>query len=411
MKKNYVRSIDISDYNYHLSDDRIAKYPLAERDQSKLLCYRDGNIQSKSFYELPELLPSKCLVIFNNTRVIHARILFKKPTGATVEVFCLSPYEPKDYAVSFAQTKATVWICMVGNAKRWKQEELTLEIPTNDGVLILVAKKLAVQNQEYEVGFSWNNPDYTFSDILERAGNLPIPPYLNRPTEESDEKTYQTVYSQVEGSVAAPTAGLHFTNNVMESIKEKNITLSDVTLHVGAGTFRPVKENKIGDHEMHTELISVQRDTIEKMLKNENELVAIGTTSLRTIESLYYLGVKILRKGVHSLNNLMVEQWEPYDLENNTFTPKESLTGILEYMEEYKLNELVASTKIIIAPGYEFKFVDGLLTNFHQPQSTLLLLVSAFVGKDWALIYDFAKHNNYRFLSYGDSSLLWKKTK
>ena len=411
MKKNFVESIDISDYNYHLSDDRIAKYPLAERDQSKLLCYRNGNIQSKNFYELPEQLPSGCLVIFNNTRVIHARILFKKPTGATIEVFCLSPYEPKEYAVSFAQTKATVWTCMVGNAKRWKQEGLTLEIPVDGEVLILVAKKTAVHNQEYEVEFSWNNPDYTFSDILERAGNLPIPHYLNRPTEESDEQTYQTVYSQVEGSVAAPTAGLHFTNDVMESIKEKNIILSEVTLHVGAGTFRPVKEDKIGDHEMHTELISVQRDTIEKMLRNENELVAIGTTSLRTIESLYYLGVKILRRGIAPFDNLIVEQWEPYDSENNIFTPKESLAGILEYMEEKKLSVLVASTKIIIAPGYEFKFVDGLLTNFHQPQSTLLLLVSAFVGKDWMRIYDFAMHNNYRFLSYGDSSLLWKKTK
>ena len=411
MKIDSVKSIDISDYNYQLSDDRIAKYPLEERDQSKLLLYSNGDIESKCFSELPDLLPSDSLLIFNNTRVIHARILFKKQTGAMVEVFCLSPYDPKDYAISFAQTKATVWTCMVGNAKRWKQEELTLKIPTDDGGVILVAKKLAIDNQEYKVEFSWNNPNYTFSDILEKAGSLPIPPYLNRPAEEGDEKTYQTVYSQVEGSVAAPTAGLHFTNRVMESIKEKNITLSEVTLHVGAGTFRPVKAELIGDHEMHTELISVNRETIEKMLGNEKELIVIGTTSLRTIESLYYLGAKILRRREESFENLTVEQWEPYDLNNNKFTPKESLAGILKYMNDNNLNVLVASTKIIIAPGYEFKFVDGLLTNFHQPQSTLLLLVSAFVGKDWKNIYDFAMNNSFRFLSYGDSSLLWKNPK
>ncbi|MGV8964247.1 MAG: S-adenosylmethionine:tRNA ribosyltransferase-isomerase [Candidatus Saccharimonadaceae bacterium] len=411
MKINSVKSIAISDYNYHLPDDRIAKYPLATRDQSKLLLYADGEINIKSFFELPDLIAPNSLMIFNNTRVIHARILFKKKTGAVVEVFCLSPSVPKDYALNFEQTKTTVWTCMVGNAKRWKQENLQLMLNGEQGEVTLTATKLTLQNQEYEIEFNWDNPKYTFSDLLEIAGNLPIPPYLNRPTEESDEQTYQTVYSQIEGSVAAPTAGLHFTQKVMESLSQKSIDLTEVTLHVGAGTFKPMKTEQIGEHDMHMELISVRKETIEKMLRNENQLIVVGTTSLRTIESLYYIGVKLLKKASVAFDTLTVEQWEPYDEGNNTYSPKESLKGILDYMNEQKLDDLVASTKIIIAPGYEFKFVDGLLTNFHQPQSTLLLLVSAFVGKDWKHIYDFAFEQNFRFLSYGDSSLLWKKTK
>ena len=411
MKINSVKSIAISEYNYHLPDDRIAKYPLATRDQSKLLHYADGEISIKSFFELPDLIAPDSLMVFNNTRVIHARILFKKHTGAIVEVFCLSPSSPKDYALNFQQTKTTTWTCMVGNAKRWKQEYLLLVLSGEHGEVTLTATKRSVHNQEYEVEFNWNNPDYTFSDLLEIAGNLPIPPYLNRPTEEIDEQTYQTVYSQIEGSVAAPTAGLHFTENVMDTLKQKNVSLTEVTLHVGTGTFKPVKTEQIGEHEMHTELISVKRETIEKMLRNENQLIVVGTTSLRTIESLYYIGVKLLRNKLAAVENLTVEQWDPYDAENNTFSPKESLKGILDYMIKYELDAIIASTKIIIAPGYEFKFVDGLLTNFHQPQSTLLLLVSAFVGNDWKRIYDFAFEQNFRFLSYGDSSLLWKKSK
>lgn len=408
MKKNSVETISISEYNYHLPDERIAKYPLAQRDQSKLLDYCNGAIKIQSFLELPDLLPTDSLMVFNNTRVIHARLLFKKQTGANIEVFCLSPHQPKDYSQSFEQTVTNVWICMVGNAKKWKDEPLTLTLDGDEGGVTLSANKLLSQGQEHQVQFSWNNSQYTFSELLEIAGNLPIPPYLNRPSEKNDENTYQTVYSQIEGSVAAPTAGLHFTEGVLQSLACKNIERAEVTLHVGAGTFKPVKAEHIGEHEMHTELISVERSTIEKMLNNENKLIVVGTTSLRTIESLYYIGVKMLNDKVSSTDSITVEQWDPYDVQNNLYTPKESLQGILKYMKIHNLAVLIASTQIMIAPGYEFKFVDGLLTNFHQPQSTLLLLVSAFVGKDWRTIYDFAMNNDIRFLSYGDSSLLWK---
>ena len=409
MKNSSVESIAISEYNYHLPDERIAKYPLGKRDHSKLLHYCKGAIKIQSFFELPELLPANSLMVFNNTRVIHARLLFKKPTGATIEVFCLSPHAPKDYAQSFEQTATNVWSCMVGNARKWKDEPLMLPLKGDGGDVVLCAKKLLTEGQEHQIAFSWDNDAYTFSELLEMAGNLPIPPYLNRATEKSDENTYQTVYSQVEGSVAAPTAGLHFTDGVLEALGSKNIERTEVTLHVGAGTFKPVKAAQIGGHEMHTELISVERDTIEKMLANENKLIVVGTTSLRTIESLYYIGVKLLRGEGLLANNIAVKQWEPYDEANNGYAPRESLQAIYAYMVEHNLGVLIASTQIMIAPGYEFKFVDGLLTNFHQPQSTLLLLVSAFVGNDWRKIYDFAMDNDFRFLSYGDSSLLWKK--
>ncbi len=410
MKNNSVETISITEYNYHLPDDRIAKYPLAARDQSKLLHYCNGAIKILSFLELPELLPANSLMVFNNTRVIHARILFKKHTGASIEVFCLSPHRPKDYSQSFEQTSTNVWTCMVGNAKKWKDEPLTLTLRGNGGNVTLSAKKILMQGQEHQVEFTWDNPKYTFSELLEIAGNLPIPAYLNRPSEKSDENNYQTVYSQIEGSVAAPTAGLHFTDGILQSLTSKNIDRIEVTLHVGAGTFKPLKAELIGEHEMHTELISVERTTIEKMLSNHNKLIVVGTTSLRTCESLYYIGVKILKSQVSSFQNITVEQWEPYDDDNNRYTPKESLMGILEYMKANKLDIIIASTQIMIAPGYHFKFVDGLLTNFHQPQSTLLLLVSAFVGTDWREIYNFAMQNEFRFLSYGDSSLLWRKS-
>lgn len=410
MKNNPVETISISEYNYYLPDDRIAKYPLSQRDQSKLLHYCNGAIKIQSFLELPQLLPANSLVVFNNTRVIHARLLFRKQTGASIEVFCLTPHQPKDYSQSFEQTETNIWSCMVGNAKKWKDEPLSLALAGNDGDVILTAKKLLSKGQEHQVQFAWNNPSYTFSELLDIAGNLPIPPYLNRPSEKSDENTYQTVYSQVEGSVAAPTAGLHFTDDVLQSLTAKNIDRTHVTLHVGAGTFKPVKAQHIGQHEMHTELISVNRATIEKMLTNCNKLIVVGTTSLRTIESSHYIGVKILNGNVLSPYSITVQQWEPYDDNNNRYSPKESLRGILEYMKLNNLGVLVASTQIMIAPGYRFKFVDGLLTNFHQPQSTLLLLVSAFVGNDWREIYDFAMQNEFRFLSYGDSSLLWKRS-
>ena len=408
MKNKSVESISISEYNYHLPDERIAKYPLAKRDHSKLLNYCNGELKVQSFFELPELLPANSLMVFNNTRVIHARLLFKKVTGATIEVFCLSPHTPNDYVLSFEQTTSNVWSCMVGNARRWKDEPLTLTLDGDEGEVTLRATKQLQTDGEYLVKFNWDNPLYTFSELLEIAGSLPIPPYLNRPTEASDEVTYQTVYSQIEGSVAAPTAGLHFTDSVLQLLDNKNIARTEVTLHVGAGTFRPVKSEQIGEHEMHTELISVELSTIEKMLANENKLIVVGTTSLRTIESLYYIGVKLLKEGALLTNNILVEQWEAYDSNNNKYSPKESLLAIRDYMIANELTVLIAHTQIMIAPGYQFKYVDGLLTNFHQPQSTLLLLVSAFVGKDWRKIYDFAMQHEFRFLSYGDSSLLWR---
>lgn len=408
MKNNAVETISISEYNYDLPDERIAKYPLPDRDHSKLLHYNRGKIDEKTFADLPQLLPVNSLMVFNNTRVIHARLLFKKKTGATIEVFCLSPHDPRDYSQSFEQTATTVWSCMVGNVKRWKADPLTLQLQGDDGAVTLTAKKLLSKDQEHLVEFSWDNKRYTFSELLEIAGNLPIPPYLNRSSEKSDEQTYQTVYSQIEGSVAAPTAGLHFTDEVLANLTNKNIKQTAVTLHVGAGTFRPVKAKQIGEHEMHTELISVSRTTIESMLNNQNQLIVVGTTSLRTIESLYYIGVKILKGNISATSDLLVLQWEPYESENNVYSPKESLQGILEYMDANNMGVLIASTQILIAPGYQFKYVDGLLTNFHQPQSTLLLLVAAFVGKNWRLIYNYAMQNDFRFLSYGDSSLLWK---
>ncbi len=409
MENKTVESISISEYNYHLPDERIAKYPLGKRDQSKLLHYSSGVAKVQGFFELPELLPANSLMVFNNTRVIHARLLFKKTTGATIEIFCLSPHLPKDYAQSFEQTSTNVWKCMVGNAKKWKDEPLALALSGDGGDVTLSATKISTKGQEHQIEFCWDNASYTFSELLEIAGNLPIPPYLNRPTEASDENTYQTVYSQIEGSVAAPTAGLHFTDDVLQRLSNKNITCAEVTLHVGAGTFKPVKAAQIGEHEMHTEFISVERNTIEKMIANQNKLIVVGTTSLRTIESLYYIGVKILKGKILSPDNIAVKQWEPYHDDNNKYTPKESLEGILAYMKQNNLSVLIASTQIMIAPGYQFKFIDALLTNFHQPQSTLLLLVSAFVGDDWRTIYDFAMQNDFRFLSYGDSSLLWKR--
>ena len=409
MKNKTIESISISDYNYLLPDERIAKYPLADRDQSKLLHYCDGAINVQKFSEVPKLLPANSLMVFNNTRVIHARLLFKKLTGANIEVFCLSPQSPRDYVQSFEQTTSNVWNCMVGNAKKWKDEPLSLLLNVEGNDVTLSATKLLTEGQEHQIEFSWDNPAYTFSELLEVAGNLPIPPYLNRPTEESDEYNYQTVYSQVEGSVAAPTAGLHFTDSILQSLSNKGVERAEVTLHVGAGTFKPVKSEHIGGHEMHTELISVERKTIEKLLVNENKLIVVGTTSLRTIESLYYIGAKLLNGKLAFTDNFVVKQWEPYDVDNNIYSPKESLMGILEYMKQHHLEVLIASTQIMIAPGYQFKYVDGLLTNFHQPKSTLLLLVSAFVGDDWRTIYDFAMQSGFRFLSYGDSSLLWKR--
>lgn len=410
MKKEEISHLQMSRFHYHLPEEKIARYPLPQRDTSRLLRYDDDGISTHAFNSLPSLLPAGSLLLFNNTKVIHARLLFRKDTGAQIEIFCLSPSVPADYAVSFQQRATCTWNCMIGNAKRWKEEPLLMEIAVKEGVVRLKAAKIAVEENEVVVHFSWDNEEYTFSELLEIAGELPIPPYLNRPTEAKDDETYQTVYSRVEGSVAAPTAGLHFTPAVMERLRQQGIHTAEVTLHVGAGTFKPVKTETIATHTMHTEFISVPRETIEALLHHRGKLVVVGTTSLRTVESLYYIGRKLQRNPGAAPHELIVQQWEPYD-GTEEITPQEALQQILTYLEARGEERLMAATQIIIVPGYSFHYPDAILTNFHQPQSTLLLLISAFVGEQWRTIYDYALNNNYRFLSYGDSSLLWRKPK
>ncbi len=403
------KHIHIADYVYDLPDERIAKYPKPERDTSKLLLYRDGEVGEDVFYNLPDYLPEGALVVMNNTKVIRARLHFQKATGALIEVFCLEPHTPADYQISFATRGSVTWTCLIGNLKKWK--EGVLERPVNVGgqTVMLRAERLGVCGTGHEVRFSWTDDSLTFSEVLEAIGELPIPPYLNRETEASDLQTYQTVYSKVKGSVAAPTAGLHFTSRVLEALAERGVELDEVTLHVGAGTFKPVKSTEIGGHEMHAEQIAVSRHTIERLIAHGGQCVAVGTTSVRTLESLYYIGVAVHDNPSLSPDDLRVTQWQPYDYAAAVATPLttlEALKSLLDYMQRGDLPVIHASTRIIIAPGYQFHIVKTLITNFHQPGSTLLLLVSAFVKGDWRRIYDYALSHDFRFLSYGDSSLL-----
>ena len=400
-----TKHIKISDYNYPLPDERIAKFPLKERDSSKLLVYNHGKIEERVFTSLPEYIEPGSLMIFNNTKVIQARLHFRKETGALIEIFCLEPIKPNDYVLNFQQTEHSAWLCMVGNLKKWKEGPLHREMTVKGKPLTLTATRGECHGTSHWIDFSWDNSEVTFADILEVFGELPIPPYLNRETQESDKETYQTVYSKIKGSVAAPTAGLHFTERVLDTLRNKGVDLEEVTLHVGAGTFRPVKSEEIAGHDMHTEYISVNRQTIEKLLRHGGETTAVGTTSVRTIESLYYIGVILESKPEASQEELHVKQWMPYENETN-LTPIQALQNILDYMDRNHIDALHTSTQIIIAPGYEYKIVKRMVTNFHQPQSTLLLLVSAFVKGDWRKIYDYALSHDFRFLSYGDSSLL-----
>lgn len=412
MKRKEIEQLHITDYDYPLPDERIAKYPLEKRDASKLLFYDDGIISENIFSNLADYIPSGSLMIFNNTRVIHARLLFRKETGAQIEVFCLSPADPEDYAMNFAAKQYCSWHCMIGNAKRWKDDILTMKIEHGGNeILTLRAEKIVVTDKDTTVRFSWDDDRLSFSEILEIAGKLPIPPYLNRPAEMKDDETYQTVYSRIKGSVAAPTAGLHFTDEVMASLRHKGIATADVTLHVGAGTFRPVKSETIGEHEMHTEFISVPKETIKAIYDNKNPLVVVGTTSMRTIESLYYVGTKLAINPVAEPHELSVSQWEPYENFLHDIDARQSLKNILDYLDRNDTDHLISATQIMIAPGFRFHYADALITNFHQPQSTLLLLISAFVGDNWRMIYDYAMKSDFRFLSYGDSSLLWRNHK
>ena len=412
-----TKHIKISDYNYPLPDERIAKFPLAQRDHSKLLIYKHGQVSEDVFYHLPAYLPTGTLMVFNNTKVIQARMHFRKSTGALIEIFLMEPAAPVDYEQIFQTRGHCSWRCMIGNLKKWKEGPLHREFDIKGHQFVLTVTRNDSQNVHVATGtnfwidFDWDSDVISFAEILEAIGELPIPPYLNRETVESDKTTYQTVYSKIKGSVAAPTAGLHFTDEVLKQLDAQGIDREELTLHVGAGTFKPVKSQEIDGHEMHSEYIVVRRSTLEKLVRHDCAAIAVGTTSVRTLESLYYIGVKLQANPDATENQLHVNQWEPYDGDRDGhlvdgITPVQAVRNILDYLDRNQLKALHTSTQIIIAPGYDYKIVKMLVTNFHQPQSTLLLLVSAFVHGDWRTIYDYALAHDFRFLSYGDSSLL-----
>ena len=416
-----TKHIHISDYNYDLPDSRIAKFPVSPRDTSKLLVYRHGEISDDIFYNLPKYLPEKSLMVFNNTKVIQARMHFRKETGALIEVFLMEPAAPTDYELMFQTRGECSWLCMVGNLKKWKEGSL---VRTFDVAGTTINFKATMRRDiidaksggtNYWVDFAWDNPQVSFAEILDAVGELPIPPYLNRETQDSDKTTYQTVYSKIKGSVAAPTAGLHFTDKVLAAIDAAGVRREELTLHVGAGTFKPVKSEEIDGHTMHTEYVCVRRDTLQTLLDYDCSAVAVGTTSVRTLESLYYMGVKLEANPDAAEEDLHVCQWEPYEKADGTpvggnlvdgITPQKAISNIIAWLDKNNLKTLHSSTQIIIAPGYEYKIVKVLVTNFHQPQSTLLLLVSAFLKGDWHNVYDYALSHDFRFLSYGDSSIL-----
>ena len=395
--------MNIVDYHYDLPEARIAKFPLEERDGSKLLVYRNGCITADVFSNLPDYMGENDVMTFNNTRVIRARIEMEKVTGARIEIFCIEPHEPSDYQLAFTQRYTCQWKCMVGNFRKWKSGVLKKQLICNETTIELQAERVGCSGKYHLIRFSWNG-DIDFGSILNACGRTPIPPYLKRKTEEIDETRYQTVYSRHSGSVAAPTAGLHFTPQLLQQLSDKRVKQSEITLHVGAGTFLPVKQNDVTQHDMHVEYFSVSLDTICDILSNNGVLTAVGTTSLRALESVYWLGVKMLQKN-SALENFHLEQWESYKLPQDISVEK-SLKKICKILESNKLDTLWASTKIMIVPGYAFRVCSRLITNFHQPQSSLLLLVSAFVGERWKDIYSYALENDFRFLSYGDSSLL-----
>ena len=404
------KHIHISDYQYPLPDERIAKFPIAQRDHSKLLVYRHGEVGEDVFYHLPDYLPKGSLMVFNNTKVIQARMHFRKSTGALIEVFLLEPAEPSDYELMFQTPGHCAWYCLVGNLKKWKEGTLTRECIIHNAQCIISATRGEIHGTSHRIDFEWTG-GVSFAEVIDAMGELPIPPYLNRETQESDKTTYQTVYSKIKGSVAAPTAGLHFTEQVLQAIDDAGIDREELTLHVGAGTFKPVKSEEIEGHEMHTEFISVRRSTIQKLIDHDASAIAVGTTSVRTLESLYYMGLKVMQNPDLADDQLHVAQWEPYEgrwkmEDGRCIKSLEAIKALAAWMDARQLEVLHSSTQIIIAPGYDYHIVKMLVTNFHQPQSTLLLLVSAFVKGDWRKIYDFALAHDFRFLSYGDSSLL-----
>ncbi|MDR3287146.1 MAG: S-adenosylmethionine:tRNA ribosyltransferase-isomerase [Prevotellaceae bacterium] len=397
-----MNKIKINEFDYNLPDERIAKFPLPQRDLSKLLIYKDGKIDSKTFCNLADYLNSNSLLIFNNTKVVHARIIFHKATGAQIEIFCLEPIFPNNYEQNFATTAECVWNCTVGNLKKWKNEILKLEFIYNNIHDQLSVEKIDNDGELLKLKFSWDS-QLSFAQIMDVCGKMPIPPYLKRESQEIDTERYQTIYSKQEGSVAAPTAGLHFSNAVLENIKSRNIEIDEITLHVGAGTFKPVKTDFANEHIMHTEHFFVKKSTVEKIIKYLGNITAVGTTSVRTLESLYWLGCRLIKN--HNPEKLNIQQFEPYN-NDCKISAEESLHAIINYLGNNNLDQLSASTQIMILPEYKSKIVNRLITNFHQPKSTLLLLVASFIGNDWRKVYDYAMKNDFRFLSYGDSSLL-----
>jgi len=409
----HPKQISILDYTYDLPEEKIACYPLPERDSSKLLIYQQGHISESNYRHLDEHLPQHTLLVFNNTKVVEARLVFTKATGSSIEVFCLEPGNTyADITSAMLQKGRVLWKCLVGGAKKWKEEWLTKEVVTGEGNIQLSARIAEKHNDHFLIELVWDNKDMTFAELLHHAGLLPLPPYLNRLAEEKDKATYQTIYARHNGSVAAPTAGLHFTERLFEKLEKKHIRKSFVTLHVGAGTFKPVKAAIMQEHDMHAEFIDVSITLIQELLQaTDNKIVCVGTTSLRTAESLYWMGVKLVTlynsASSFSVEDISIQQWDAYELLQD-ISKQEALQALLNWMEEEDMQRLITKTQIIIAPGYSLRVADGLITNFHQPQSTLLLLVAAVTGNNWRNIYDYALNHNYRFLSYGDGSLLWK---
>jgi len=403
------RTLSIKDFTYFLPDERIANYPLAERDASKLLIYKNRHLTEDIYRNIAEHIPNDSLLVFNNTKVVEARLLFKKNTGGVIEIFCLEPHQQyPDITTAMLEHEKVLWHCLIGGASKWKRGQLLeKKIRYNSNDLILNARYMDKAGDSFIIELSWNNPALSLAEVLHLFGAIPLPPYIKREAEASDAERYQTVYAHYEGSVAAPTAGLHFTDSVFENLKKKNIDTDFLTLHVGAGTFKPVKSESMRDHEMHAEHFTVTKSFIQNLIDHlEKNIIAVGTTSLRTLESLYWLGVK--HSTVQTQQSLEITQWEVYSYNEKTTSSKEALENLFNWMDEKRLNQMSAKTQIIIAPGYQFKIATGLITNFHQPQSTLLLLVAAFIGENWRKVYDHALENDFRFLSYGDGSLLWR---
>lgn len=407
-----AKELKIADFTYHLPESKIAQHPLKERDKSKLLIYKNGQITETIFNKLPTLLNENDRLIFNDTKVVHARILFQKESGARIEIMCLEPVNPSDAALCFKQTEICQWAALVGNNKKWKEGLLTKVFEINGIEVTLVAERLKQHLDSYLIKFTWNG-GFTFADVIYFAGLLPLPPYMNRDADEEDENRYQTVYAKFEGSVAAPTAGLHFTQAVFEKLSQKSIKTDFVTLHVGAGTFKPVKAETMADHQMHEEHVIIEKSLVQNVyqsIEKKNRIIVVGTTSLRTIESLYWFGVYLIQNKADwkAINEMNITQWQPYETDGNGFSNSLVLKTILDWMDERKLNQITGITQIMIAPPYQIKLADAIITNFHQPESTLLLLVSAFIGDDWSDVYYYALNNNFRFLSYGDSSILFR---